>query len=141
MTGPHSIAYPSDKGAGIWYSAAVSCIASCDALSNLLISTFWIFSIWSAVIPSLSKMRSVRLWLASSLVNVTPIVSVAPLCTIPLSNSPLAFGVVISASTFAPPPDCPNTVTFEGSPPNCSIFSWIHFNAFTISSSPALAEY
>ena len=30
---------------------------------------------------------------------------------------------IISASTFAPPPDCPNTVTLSGSPPKAAILS------------------
>ncbi len=83
---------------------------------------------------------SASLVLEAWVLKRTPIVSVAPLCTIPLWNNPLAEGAVISVSTLAPPPDCPKTVTFSGSPPKASMFSWTHWSAATISVIPTLAE-
>ena len=70
-----------------------------------------------------------------------PIISTAPLCSMALWNRPFAAGVAMSVRTFAPPPDCPNTVTLFGSPPNAAMFSRTHSSAATMSMIPRLAEY
>ena len=43
-----------------------------------------------------------------------------------LWNRPFAAGMPRRMSSFAPPPEQPNTVTFFGSPPKFSMFSFTH---------------
>ena len=53
-------------------------------------------------------------------------------------NRPRAEGIVVRISHAVPPADCPAMVTFAGSPPNVSMFSWTHSSAATQSSTPRL---
>ena len=55
-------------------------------------------------------------------------------------NSPRAAGIAISVAIFAPPPDCPNTVTQPGSPPISRAWSRTHSSASTRSRRPAFPE-
>ena len=54
-------------------------------------------------------------------------------------NRPFAAGIASSAAITPAPADSPKTVTFAGSPPNCSMFSWTQRSAATASSRPRLA--
>ena len=47
-------------------------------------------------------------------------------------------GIAINVAIFAPPPDWPNTVTHEGSPPKLAMLSRTHSRARMRSSCPAL---
>ena len=54
-----------------------------------------------------------------------------------LWNSPLARGMASRLAVLAPPPDCPKTVTFPGSPPKAAMLSRTHSSARTMSTIPA----
>ena len=64
-----------------------------------------------------------------------------PLWLIALLNKPFAEGIAIKVFTFAPPPDCPKTVTFFASPPKEAMFSFTHSKAARISNTLLFAEY
>ena len=68
------------------------------------------------------------------------VVSMEPLWIIALWKSPAADGVARRVDTFPPPPDWPNMVTFEASPPNAAALSRTHSRAATRSRRPALPE-
>ena len=83
-------------------------------------------------VPSGSNVAAAILW--EYLLSIVRCME--PLCTMAFWKRPFAEGVASSVDTFPPPPDCPNMVTFDGSPPKFSIFSFTQRSAATKSSKP-----
>ena len=54
-------------------------------------------------------------------------------------NRPRAAGIAIRPAILPPPPDWPNSVTFDGSPPNAAALSRIHSSAQMMSVSDRFA--